>query len=194
MGSKSFPYVLTIFFLAILGSLHAFGFDELKASLNGFNQYNDSQKGICFPQPQSEPCPRVLKNLVDDDKQNRFFGALKSRYETCKKFISNERKSVSNLQSMMEKEYSDFGSFSNKTIKNCVNGKDITTDEIAKFYFYSHQMNKGASSLIKNQVTLAKLLGKTTPDCPSELTLKKAAEACAFQKKMFSKVDNSKFV
>lgn len=175
--------VVCFFILVVLGFFPAMAFDEIKASLNGFNKYNDAQKGICYPQPQSEPCPWVLKNLVEDDKQNRFLGAMKSRYESCKKFISNEKKSVSNLQSMMEKEYADFGGYSNKTIRNCVNGKGITTDEVAKFYFYGHQLNKGASSLIKNQITLAKLLNKTAPDCPSELTLKKAADACVFQKK-----------
>lgn len=180
MSGKIF---LGLLFSILMGASQVFAYDDFKASLNGFNKYNDPVKGTCYPQPQSEPCPSVLKNLVSDDKKNLFFGTLKSRYEICKKFISNEKKSVSNLQSLMEKEYADLGGYFNKTVKNCVNSSGITTDEIAKFYFYGHQMNKGASTLIKNQITLAKLLNKQVPECPSELTLKKAAEACAFQKK-----------
>lgn len=177
-----FLYFFRIIILLAFG-LSAMARSDLELSLTRFNQFNDPAKGICYPKPQSSPCPTILSQLVSDDKENRFFGALKSRYEICKKFIPNERKSVSGLQDLFSRSYPEVGSYSIKTIGNCVGNKGITTDEIGKFYYYNQQLNRGASTLSQNQIVIAQLLKKSLPACPSELTMNMAFKGCEAQKK-----------
>ena len=176
-----------LFFIFLV--LPASAITDVELSLNQFASYNDKQTGMCYRHPPSAPCPQILGQIVNDDKQNAFLGALKSRYEICKKFVSNDKVSPTRLQGMMQNEYSDIGSFSNKTIAHCLPEAGVTTDHIAKFYYYNRQLNNGSTTLIRNQVVLAQLLKKTPPLCPSEMTLKKAFDACEDQKKCSS--DNS---
>ena len=182
LGRAFFLYFFRIIILLAFGS-PALALGDLELSLTRFNQYNDPVKGVCYPKPQSSPCPTILSQLVSDDKENRFFGAVKSRYEICKKFIPNEKKSVNLLQDLFSKSYPEVGSYSIKTIGNCVGNKGITTDEIGKFYYYNQQLNRGASTLSQNQIVIAQLLKKPIPSCPSELTMSAAFKGCEAQKK-----------
>lgn len=177
---------LILFFFVMASQVMAF--NELENSLNRFSAYNDIQKGMCYKNLPNAPCPQILKKIIDDDKQNAFLGALKSRYEICKKFAPEDKNiSPMRLQSMMQSEYRDLGSYSNKTIQQCVGEAGITTDHVGKFYYYNRQLNKGATTLMRNQVVLSQILKKPAVMCPSELTLAKAAEACDDQKKCSSK-------